>query len=465
MAISILLIVVFQAYWIRKLYYEEKNGFEKTTDVIFRESIYRLQADRFKNDTLLLKGMAEDNLFMNDVADIVKKNRLAQKDSAIKFMIAMSTDFTGKDVRFKKDTSVFIDAGEEGLHPKSIVRYLRSNKVINDTIPVKKVDSLYTYLLNKEGINVSHIIEYTKTPDNGAQNSGFATKKVPVGLVDPLYYAAVFPSSRMHILKNISTQLMLSLLLIGLTTISFIVIYRSLLAQRKLTDIKNEFIGNITHELKTPIATVSVAIEAMKNFNVLESRERTQEYLGIAGQELNRLSLLVDKVLRLSMFENKQVELKYQPFDFAELVEEVSRSMQLQFEKCLAVVHIHKEGHNFIIEADRMHIMSVVYNLLDNAIKYGGQDPEITMTVTEAAAGITFLIKDNGIGIDPVYIDRIFEKFFRVPHGNMHNVKGYGLGLSYAAHIIVRHGGTIKAESDGLSGTLFIIKLPRKNGN
>jgi len=203
----------------------------------------------------------------------------------------------------------------------------------------------------------------------------------------------------------------------------------------------------------------------MKNFNALQSPERTQEYLGIAGQELNRLSLLVDKVLRLSMFENREVELKCEPFNFAELLQEVIRSMQLQFEKCGAEVIVQMKGIDFTVDADRMHITSVVYNLLDNAIKYSKEKPVIKINATADKDEIVLSIADNGIGIDPEYKDKIFDKFFRVPHGDKHNVKGYGLGLSYAAHILLRHNGSIEAVSDGRNGTEFIIKLPRRHGN
>lgn len=262
-----------------------------------------------------------------------------------------------------------------------------------------------------------------------------------------------------------SMQLLLSVLLITLTILSFVFIYRSLLAQKRLTDIKNEFIGNITHELKTPIATVSVAIEAMKNFNALQSPERTKEYLGIAGLELNRLSLLVDKVLRLSMFEKQQLEMKYEWFDLKGLVKEVTDSMQLQFEKSGASVKLDFTGEDFSLMADRIHISSVLYNLFDNALKYSKGNPAIEINVEAKENDIQLMVKDNGIGIPAAYQEKIFDKFFRVPHGDKHNVKGYGLGLSYVAHIIAEHKGQVNVESEEGKGTTFIIKLPRENGN
>jgi len=479
MAATILLVVAFQFYWIKKLYREEDNNFKKSADIIFREAMYRLQAERFTGDTMVFKGMPGDNLFMTDVISSIKQVRT--KDSANqKLVISMSTDeeqmvpVIKRTLKKQKDTVIYVDTKQGGVPPLHIEKFLEHNKTINDSIPVKRIDSLYAALLAKEGVDVSYRIIKIAAPGRDSASvqltvsidkraKVFATKRVPVGFISPVYYKAEFADSRMHILEKISPQLLLSLLLIALTTISFVFIYRSLLAQKRLTEIKNEFIGNITHELKTPIATVSVAIEAMKNFDALQNPARTKEYLGIAGQELNRLSLLVDKVLRLSMFETQQVELKYEWFDLKALVQEVTGSMQLQFEKFGAAIKLHFQGEDFSLMADRMHITSVVYNLLDNALKYSKASPEIEINIATATNEMVLTVKDNGIGIPAPYKEKIFDKFFRVPHGNKHNVKGYGLGLSYVAHIIAEHKGSVTADSEEGKGTTFIIKLPKEN--
>jgi len=478
MAATILLVVAFQFYWIKKLYREEDNNFKKSADIIFREAMYRLQAERFTGDTMIFKGMPGDNLFMTDVISSIKQVRT--KDSVQqKLVISMSTEEEKMSpaiintLKKQKDTVIYVDTKEGGVPPPHIERFLEHNKTINDSIPVKRIDSLYTALLAKEGIDVPYRIIKIATPkrDSGMQftvsidkpGKVFATKRVPVGFLSPVFYKAEFDNTSAYVLKKMSPQLLLSLLLIALTAVSFIFIYRNLLAQKRLTEIKNEFIGNITHELKTPIATVSVAIEAMKNFDALQNPARTKEYLAIAGQELNRLSLLVDKVLRLSMFETQQVELKYEWFDMKSLVQEVSGSMQLQFEKFGAVVKLNFQGEDFSLMADRMHITSVVYNLLDNTLKYSKTNPEIEINIVAAKNEMVLTVKDNGIGIPASYKEKIFDKFFRVPHGNKHNVKGYGLGLSYVAHIIAEHKGSVTADSEEGTGTTFIIKLPKEN--
>jgi two-component system phosphate regulon sensor histidine kinase PhoR len=232
------------------------------------------------------------------------------------------------------------------------------------------------------------------------------------------------------------------------------------MSQRRLADIKNDFISNITHELKTPIATVNVAIEAMKSFNVLNDTKRTQEYLDISASELKRLSLLVDKVLKLSMFEKKEIELKKEWFNLHELVKEVMSSMRLQFEKQKTIMSMSITGDKLDIKADRLHITSVVYNLLDNALKYSNQGSKIDINITSHPQYIELNVSDNGIGISEEFRSKIFEQFFRVPSGDRHNIKGYGLGLSYVNHIVKIHRGLIKVESELGKGSTFSVRLP-----
>ena len=292
-----------------------------------------------------------------------------------------------------------------------------------------------------------------------------AMHEVTVGFAHPVSFRMIPGNTFPYLLKKMGSPILFSIFLIGLTVLTFILLYRNLLQQRRLTVLKNDFISNITHELKTPIATVQVAIEALRNFNALKDPAKTNEYLDISQQELHRLSMLVDKVLRLSMFENREVQLMPEPFDLRDLVKEVAGSFQPLFEKHGAKVQINYTGDNFIIEADRLHLMSVVYNLLDNALKYGGTAPVINVDVDMSGTEARIIVQDNGMGIPAAYQEKIFEKFFRVPQGgDRHNVKGYGLGLSYVAHIIQKHKGRIQVNSETGKGSTFIITLPKLNG-
>jgi two-component system phosphate regulon sensor histidine kinase PhoR len=351
---------------------------------------------------------------------------------------------------------------QDGPGP-GIVKVLRSVDSLQDSISIKELSLVYAKLLKQEKLSLPFSITRHKAvfdKDTLLPPSFEKDNEVTFGFNHPVTFTLNVSNTTPFVLQKMWSQFLLSLVLVGLTALSFVLLWRSLIQQRKLTKIKNDFISNITHELKTPIATVSVAIEALRNFDALHDPERTREYLTISSNELQRLSLLVDKVLKLSMFEKHQVELKEETVDLAVLVKEVVNSMKLQFDKYKAQVNVQLHGNRFNVHADRLHITSVLFNLLDNALKYSRENPAIHIELKDETEQILLLVTDNGIGIPVEYHKKIFDKFFRVPYGDTHNVKGYGLGLSYVAYVIQRHYGSIAVESQPGIGSRFIIKLP-----
>lgn len=547
---AILLILGFQVYWLHKLYMEEAAGFKKTTDIVFRETMYKVQAQRLKKDSLFYKIIPEENNFMGDVAELVSqklpqiKFNTGRAESQNEMTISMNTDAPDVDAGndsdktnnanfqmqfndpdpdgndmpgdslFKKNASIVfrkisdsahrrsgkftninitrmiqagIDQARRELQDKKIVFHnnggiekfsplppkphfrhrlaaqdvLVKSRTLNDTISVAQIDSAYKKALAVNNINTPFQIRKDSLfrPDSVTEKN-FNTSKVPVGFLNKNAYQASFEPPTVFLLGKIAPQVLLSLFLVAFTAITFLFLYRNLVTQRRLTMMKNDFISNITHELKTPIATVNVAIEALRNFNALQSPEKTKEYLDISASELQRLSLLVDKVLKLSMFENKDIELKKESFDLKVLIEEVMHSMRLQFEKQKANISFKTAGASFILTADRLHTTSVIYNLLDNALKYSKESPEIRIELASLPDELLLRVSDNGIGIAPDYAGKIFDKFFRVPSGDHHNIKGYGLGLSYAAQVVSKHNGSIALESEPGKGSTFIVKLP-----
>ncbi|MCW3088302.1 MAG: histidine kinase [Sediminibacterium sp.] len=387
-------------------------------------------------------------------------------DSNIHFQQRVSANAALQGMTVKTDLVKSHGPGPvpDGFPEKSFVRMITNGRALDDTLPVSKLDSAYKKELKKAGIPVAFSIKKGKDDSVHRKDTiaatRFRTSPAVVGFVHPYWYQAEFESPAAFLFRKISAQALFSLFLVAFTTISFIFLYRNLAAQQRLTVIKNDFISNITHELKTPIATVNVAIEALRNFGGLQSPERTKEYLDISASELQRLSLLVDKVLKLSMFENHEITLQKESFDLLHLIEEVMSSMKLQFEKQKAIVTLETTGQNFMMDADKLHITSVVYNLLDNALKYSKEDPHIGIKLERHAEYFELRVSDNGIGIAEAYRSRIFEQFFRVPSGNRHNIKGYGLGLSYVNHIVKQHHGFIEVESELGKGSTFIVKLP-----
>ncbi len=331
------------------------------------------------------------------------------------------------------------------------------NVVINfmvDTLKAPEIERKYRASLIKQQITLPFNVAIV--PKAKVDSTVEIRAAVPFGNV---VYLAEFAESRLYLFKKIIPETLFSLFLVTITSLSFWLIYRNLQQQNRLTALKNDFVSNITHELKTPISTVSVAIEALSNFNVLQNPTQTKEYLEISKNELNRLSILVDKVLKMSVFEQKELVLNNDNVNFSSLVESVLATMKLQFEKCQAHVNFDLLGKTFTIIGDSIHLTNVVYNLLENALKYS-KDPQINVVLQENEENLQLSIEDNGMGISEEFLPKIFDKFFRVPTGNVHNIKGYGLGLSYVKNVVERHNGTIEVNSRLGEGSTFIMRLP-----
>jgi len=462
MVITILVISSFQVYWLRKNYLEEKHLFSVRTNLLFRETIFRLQASKLNLDSNI-------NIRVEDKQGIISMTNILQekiRDSSLhnkKGQTAMFITVNRSNLPSQPDSNMPYQF--RGTQPGGgpVFDFLRGIDSLHDSITLKEVTDHYQHALVKQKIQLPFTVIISDTTAVRTQQlPDMEGNKVEVGFIKPRTYQLNFINSNWYVLKQMWQPVLISLLLVGVTIASFLLLYRNLIRQQKLTQLKNDFISNITHELKTPIATVSVAIEALKNFNALQDPQRTKEYLDISGNEMQRLGLLVDKVLKLSLYENREISLQKEQFNLAELAKEVIASMKLQFDKQHAITTVTTTGENFIIEADRLHMTSVLYNLLDNALKYSKEDPQINVHITDHTKYIELTVTDNGIGIASEYRYKVFEQFFRVPGGDRHNIKGYGLGLSYVNHIVRRHQGFIELKSKLGEGSAFSINLPFK---
>jgi two-component system phosphate regulon sensor histidine kinase PhoR len=475
MILAILAIAFFQGYWLYKTFGDEKQTLNIRTNVLFRESIFESQAARFNMDTsgtLRIRNKVDAIRVISNV-----KNRMQVIDSAApgekRIFLTLKNRGDNEDTILAKQPDSIFDVNLQNFPQrrtfnrsiKGDVFYdvLQGVDMVQDSLTIPDVSRRLNAALEKEGIKIPFIINRIaiKPGERVRQENLESSNQVLIGFSRPLIFKLDLLQTGSYLFKKILPQIVVSILLVALTTISFIVLFRNLVRQRKLTQLKNDFISNITHELKTPIATVSVAVEALKSFNALDDPKRTQEYLAISANELQRLSLLVDKVLKLSMFEKQEIELKNETFDLKQLIEEVVASMRLQFEKYHAVIKLDLPDTPIPLTADRLHITSVIYNLLDNALKYSKGNPVIRIGVKDNSEGLEFLVEDNGAGIPDEYKAKVFDKFFRVPTGDHHNVKGYGLGISYVAYVIQRHRGTIALQTESGAGSTFTVTLPK----
>src|SRR6186997_606480 len=459
MAITIMGITVFQVYWLNNTYEREKRTLEIRSNMIFRETVYKLQASKLKLDSLVF-ATATDQRFANDELTDKRTIRFLPRQKMIGLMNVLKEK--AKDSADEKENSKEkrgekrSKGGRHSFPNHRLMQFLYDVDSLQDSVKLKDIETAFANRMMQQNMEVPFCIDkITKTEKDEP-----SFNEVIVGFSNPIAYKLQLGNTFPYLFKRINIPILLSLFIVGFTIFSFVLLYKNMLKQKRLADIKNEFISNITHELKTPIATVSVAIEALRSFNASMDAQRSKEYLEISANELQRLSLLVDKVLKLSMFENKGIDLKYEPLNMQALIKEVASSMRLQFEKKNATVSISSEGDSSL-EGDRLHLVSVIFNLLDNALKYSYDNPHINITTIDGGNKLSLIVTDDGIGIPQEYREKVFEKFFRVPTGNLHNAKGYGLGLSYVAQVVKKHNGSIKVEPLEGGGSKFVIVIPK----
>ena len=256
-----------------------------------------------------------------------------------------------------------------------------------------------------------------------------------------------------------------SLVFIFILLITFVFTLYMAVRHKRITKMKNDFINNMTHELKTPISAVSLAAQMLQDESIDKSPEMLERLLNVITSETKRLGFQVDKVLQMSMFDDKNTAaLNMRELDANELVSNIVNTFAVKVNQSGGAITTELEAVDPFICADEMHFTNVVFNLMDNAVKYRRSDAPVTLHIRTWNANGKFMlsVKDNGIGMKKEHLKKIFDKFYRVHTGNVHNVKGFGLGLAYVKQIVKAHRGTIRAESEAGVGTTFVIVLPLK---
>ena len=484
MGLTLLVITGFQVFWLAQMYKREKDNLITRSNIEFRDAIFRMQAitlkarfDKLEQSDSTFNITIRQNLDSGlpfekaenvvGLANVIKGNDTPQwsgKDVKIE-RLEMQVNSSPKIIINNRVNGSTVDINGPDSPFKDGSGFFNIIRDIDAIIDSMDIDTLYKAVgvnFEKAGLDIPFRIERSR--DTVVSTKTLRPKIMKAEPMPHLGYELKLGNSFLYFLRKLMLPLLFSIFLLGVTIASFLLLYRNLKQQQRLAMLKNDFISNITHELKTPIATVNVALEALQNFNAINDPAKTEAYIDMSRQELKRLSLLVDKVLRVSMFENSKVALKKEQVDMVALVHEVMDSMRIQFDKSGTAVQLHLQGDALMVEGDKLHLLSVVYNLLDNAMKYSKGQPVVDIYLKSGGEQLEMRVEDRGIGIPKVYHDKVFEKFFRVPTGDIHDVKGYGLGLSYVAHIVQEHGGTIALRSEEGKGCTFIIQLPVSHG-
>ena len=281
--------------------------------------------------------------------------------------------------------------------------------------------------------------------------------------VKPDFLCVYFPDQNSSFFSSTSFLVFPSLLLTLIIIVIFIVTLQIILRQKKISQIKNDFINNMTHELKTPISTISLASQMLRDSSVSLSKSTVDHISGVIFDESKRLSNQVEKVLQMAVFNEGKLKLKFTQIDLNKLAESVASNFEIRVSNENGELKTDLQAENPFIRGDEVHITNVFFNLLDNAVKYSKTKPIIELSTENKNGWVIVQVKDNGIGIPKENQTQIFERFYRVPTGNIHNVKGFGLGLSYVKRIIDVHNGKIKVDSTLGKGTRFRLYFPLKN--
>ncbi len=274
------------------------------------------------------------------------------------------------------------------------------------------------------------------------------------------YFGVYFPHKTVYIFNELGIWLVSTAFLL-LVVIFFAYTIWVILKQKKLSEIRTDFINNMTHELKTPISTISLSTEVLSNPNIAKDPERLNNYANIIKEETERLKNQVDKVLQMATLDKKRVELDKEKVDLHEVIDKTVTGFQLILNANEGRIKVNLNAKNYFIKGDKTHITNILFNLIDNAVKYSQSEPLIEISTEDHKEGVYLRVKDNGIGMSREQQKHVFEKFYRVPQGDVHDVKGFGIGLNYVRKMVRQHGGKIQLKSQIKSGSTFRIYFPK----
>ncbi|MGV3657588.1 MAG: sensor histidine kinase [Chitinophagaceae bacterium] len=291
------------------------------------------------------------------------------------------------------------------------------------------------------------------TPPSGSAAENLASDEMLI---------IVVPSIQSIARDDLQPRIIIAILFTLIIFAAFFLTVYAMLRQKKMSEIKNDFINNMTHEFKTPIATISLAVDALRNQKVQSDPQKMTYFSDIIKEENQRMNRQVETILKSALMDRQEAQLNKKPLTAHQIIQDVADNFMLRLQEKKGSLQLKLEAANDLIEADEVHFSNLVNNLLDNAVKYSKEDvpPQIRIVTYNAPKRLGMRIEDNGIGMNRETLKRVFEKFYRAHTGNIHNVKGFGLGLNYVKDIVEAHGGSVKAESTLGKGSCFTIEMP-----
>ncbi|MDF2190486.1 ATP-binding protein [Paraflavitalea sp. CAU 1676] len=481
---AVAVVLALQSGWLVNYYQVNKERFEKDANLAFEDAIkteFRQRNDtieemiyRYVMDTnrvmITSSWKMEDSSWVYMVADkLNKKDRFSFSLKQVNEPILSQSDSV-KELVARRFTKTYREEDLERhivfFRTQAIGHYI-DNKAREFGFDTARLRPIYLELLAERDIREPFLflmadedstLNRSRFPDSLRLRYPIITKSFPTyrAETDVNYVRALFRPPFNYLLGKMIGMVIASLILLTIVVLALWYLLRIIRREKKLSAIKNDFISNISHELKTPIATITAAVDALEGFGALQCPEKTKRYLNISREELQRLTEMVNKILNLSVYERQDFALNPEAIDVNEMVESITSRHTLAGSKEIAFHYLNLAGTTSV-QADRVHLYNVVNNLIDNAVKYSADKVVIDICFYRENGYNFISVKDDGIGIAAGDLQHVFDKFYRVPSGNIHKVKGYGLGLNYVKHIIERHGGWCMAESTPGKGSIFKI--------
>lgn len=473
-SITICITIAMQVYWNYREYQINKQNLISKVQLSLDNSVEAYFANLTKSG--IITYASKDPLDSTDKTDtiVVKTNSRydfrKKIDSTLQNLV--KNDSLGKPIIVKNrrnESYPFFTLDKN--FPKNLDSLI--SKVVvsisRDTLDLIKLNSYLEDEFERNNIDVSYGLNHIYSYRNNQDSIVKKTKEFNLENIPKKHLTATSKSTFMHrsklelfftnetseLLKNSLISILLSFLLSISIIASLVYLLKTIYKQKQLADVKNDLISNITHEFKTPIATISTALEAMKAFNALDDKVKSEKYIGIANSQVTKLNVMVEKILETATLNQDELALTKSQVNLSELIENVIEKYKfINTDKTF----IYKNNtDNLIVQLDQFHIENALGNIIDNAIKYGGDT--ITIDLHSTKGKVTVLVKDNGNGIHKSEKDKVFEQFYRIPTGNTHDVKGFGIGLYYTKNIIEKHGGSINIVYDKNNNTNFKIEL------
>ena len=469
-AIALVSLVFLQVFWVSDIFQLRRQDFESTVHIALSDIALKLEnlADTELGATSIrLKGVNEGGMLIAD--NTGKMNLLPMpQDSGMTNSLDQRLQNSGVTNPEILSQSGLMEDLLGGAFTLDVYQ------PIQERIDTNILDSMITAELSSHGIRTQYlfgVFDRNQQPEilpwnssmklNSLQDAGYTVRLFPGDKVAPPSYLNVyFPEQQKYLLSSMWIMLFSTAALLVVVMLLFSFSLSTIYRQKKLSDMKSDFINNMTHELKTPISTISLACEALKDPDMLKNTDASGSYVDMIRQENRRLGILVENVLRTSVFEQGKVILNRKKTDMHGLIEQVIANMQIQAKQRKGTITTQLAAADPIVEGDALHLSNIIYNLLDNALKYCDREPMIEVSTQGDHQIFQLIVKDNGIGIARNHQNRVFEKLFRVPTGNIHNVKGFGLGLSYVKNVIEMHEGEVNVQSEPGKGSIFTVTIP-----